>query len=278
MTNISTINSAMGKSRSATMILAYLLWDSRRRSLAGPVPSATSDTAPIPPTVLDVPSALALLHECRLLAEPNKGFMEQLQLYHSMGCPDDVEAHPQYQRWLSRRSVQESLSVQCAPEVGDVRFEDEHLQDGEGDLTTTDLREGTPKPQDLELKCRKCRRLLTRGNFIVEHEPSDGKDAKACAHVFLHPLSWMKPVLAEGQLGGRLSCPNPKCGTNIGKFAWQGMRCSCGGWVTPAFAVTKGRVDEAVVSTREGTTNAEAGLGVAALRLPPGMKRGGENL
>jgi len=268
----------MGKSRSATMILAYLLWDSHRRSLASPVPSATSDTGPIPPTALDVPSALALLRECRPLAEPNKGFMEQLQLYYSMGCPDDVEAHPQYQRWLSRRLVQESLSVQCAPEVGDVRFEDEHLQDGEGDLTTMDLREGTPKPQDLELKCRKCRRLLARGNFIVEHEPSDGKDAKACAHVFLHPLSWMKPVLTEGQLGGRLSCPNPKCGTNIGKFAWQGMRCSCGGWVTPAFAVTKGRVDEAVVSTREGTTNTEAGLGVAALRLPPGMKRDGENL
>ena len=40
----------MGKSRSATMILAYLLWDSRRRSLASPVPSATSDTAPTAPT------------------------------------------------------------------------------------------------------------------------------------------------------------------------------------------------------------------------------------
>lgn len=268
----------MGKSRSATMILAYLLWDSRRRSLATPLPDANADTAAIPPTALNVPSALTLLRQGRPLAEPNDGFMEQLHLYHRMGCPEDIEAQPTYQRWLYKRSVQDSLSVHRAPEVGDVRFEDEHLQDEEGNLTTADLRLGTPKSQDLELKCRKCRRLLARGNFIAEHEPPDGKDAKACAHVFLHPLSWMKPVLAQGQLDGRLSCPNTKCSANIGKFAWQGMRCSCGGWVTPSFAVTRAKVDEAVVSRGQGATDAEAGPGGGALRLPPGMRRGGGNL
>ena len=260
------------------MILAYLLWDSRHRSLATLLPAADSDIAAIPPIALDVPSALALLRQGRPFAEPNDGFMEQLHLYHSMGCPDDVEAQPKYQRWLYRKSVQESLSVHRAPELGDVRFEDEHLQDGEGDLTATDLRDGTPKSQDLELKCRKCRRLLAKGNFIAEHEPPDGKDGKACAHVFLHALSWMKPVLAEGQLDGRLSCPNPKCGANIGKFAWQGMRCSCGGWVTPGFAVTRGKVDETVVTRRGSTTNGEAGPGGGAVRLPPGMRKGGGNL
>ena len=268
----------MGKSRSATMILAYLLWDSHRRSLATPLPDANSDIARIPPTALDVSSALALLRQGRPLAEPNDGFMEQLHLYYSMGCPDDVEDQPKYQRWLYRRSVQESLSVHRAPEVGDVRFEDEHLQDGEGDLTTTDLRDGTPKTQDVELKCRKCRRLLARGNFIADHEPPDGRDAKACAHVFLHPLSWMKPVLAEGQLDGRLSCPNAKCGANIGKFAWQGMRCSCSGWVTPGFAITRVKVDEAVAVRVGDTRAAETGPGGGAVRLPPGMRRGGGNL
>jgi len=271
-------NSAMGKSRSATMILAYLLWDSRRRCLATSFPSANSDTVPIPPTALDVPSALALLREGRPLAEPNDGFMEQLHLYHSMDCPDDVEAQPKYQRWLSKRSVQESLSVHRAPEVSDVRFEDEHLQDGESDLPTVDFRNGTPESHDIELKCRKCRRLLARGNFIADHEPPGGKDAKACAHVFLHPLSWMKPILAEGQLDGRLSCPNAKCGAHIGKFAWQGMRCSCGGWVTPGFAVTRGKVDEAVIRRREGITDVEAGPAGGAVRLPPGMRRDGGNL
>ena len=209
------------------------------------------------------------------MAEPNDGFMEQLRLYHSMGCPDNVEGQPKYQRWLYRRSVQESLSVHRAPELGDVRFEDEHLQDGEGDLTTTDLRDGTPKIEDLELKCRKCRRLLAKGNFVAEHEPPDGKDVMACAHIFLHPLSWMKPVLGEGQLDGRLSCPNAKCGANVGKFAWQGMRCSCGGWVTPGFAVTRGKIDEAIVNRGRTTPSAQAGPGGGPIRLPPGRKGGG---
>ena len=268
----------MGKSRSATIILAYLLWDSRRRSLATTLPEANSDTCHILPTALDVPSALALLRQGRPFAEPNDGFMEQVSLYHSMGCPDDVEAQPKYQRWLYKRSVQESLSMHRAPEVGDVRFKDEHLRDGEGNLTTTDLRDGLLKSRDVELKCRKCRRLLARGNFITDHEPPLGKDAKACAHIFLHPLSWMKPVLAEGQLDGRLSCPNAKCSTNIGKFAWQGMRCSCGGWVTPWFAITRGKVDEVIVNRGEDTTDAETGPGGAAIRLPPGLRRGSGNL
>jgi dual specificity phosphatase 12 len=255
------------------MILAYLLWYSRRRSLASSLLDANADTTATPLTALDVSCALALLRQGRPFADPNGGFMEQLHLYHSMGCPDDIEAQPKYQRWLYTRSMQTSLSMHRAPEVGDVRFEDEHLHDGEGHLSTTDLRAGTPKPRHLEIKCRKCRHLLARGHFIADHEPPDGKDAKACAHVFLHPLSWMKPMLAEGQLDGRLSCPNTKCGANIGKFAWQGMRCSCGGWVTPSFAVTRAKVDEALARRGQGATNAEAGPSGGAVRLPPDMRR-----
>lgn len=264
----------MGKSRSATIVLAYLLWDTRRRSISTPLSDANSPAAAIPPSALDVSAALALLRQGRPFAEPNDGFMDQLRLYHSMGCPEDVHAQPQYQRWLYRRSVQESLSVQRAPEVGDVRFEDEHLHDGERDPTTTDLPDGTSKPQDVEIKCRKCRSLLARGNFRADHEPAEAKDAKACAHIFLHPLSWMKPVLAEGQLDGRLSCPNAKCGANIGKFAWQGMRCSCGGWVTPGFAVIRVKVDEAIARPGKGITDAKAEPGGGAVRLPPGMRSG----
>lgn len=279
MTNGSTFfpSSAMGKSRSATMILAYLLWHSRRRALSTPPPNPDSDTAPIPPKALDVPTALALLRQSRPIAEPNDGFMEQLNLYYAMGCPEEVEAQPKYHRWLYQRTVQQSLSVNRAPEVSDVRFEDEHLVDGEGDLQTTNLRDGTEKDRDLELKCRKCRRLLARGNFTAKHEPPAGKNKKDCAHLFLHPLSWMKDVLSAGQLDGRLSCPNPKCNANIGKFAWQGMRCSCNGWVTPAFGLIRAKIDETMVVTRKDASMAAAESaapqGGGAVRMPPGMRR-----
>ena len=98
----------------------------------------------------------------------------------------------------------------------------------------------------------------------------------------------MRPELEQGILTGRLECPNLKCGAQLGRYAWQGMRCSCGVWVCPAFSVQKGRVDE-VTKRREGQVNqvgkggfriADVGVngaGSGGIRLPPGMK-GKENL
>lgn len=60
----------------------------------------------------------------------------------------------------------------------------------------------------------------------------------------------MKPELEQGKLDGRLECP--KCKTNVGKYAWQGMRCSCSAWVVPAITLAKGKVDE--VRVRGGTS------------------------
>lgn len=70
-----------------------------------------------------------------------------------------------------------------------------------------------------------------------------------CAHIFLDPLSWMRPELEQGKLEGRLNCPNEKCGVNIGKYAWQGLRCSCGEWVVPAISLARSRVDEATLKS-----------------------------
>jgi dual specificity phosphatase 12 len=53
----------------------------------------------------------------------------------------------------------------------------------------------------------------------------------------------MRPELEQGKLDGRLECP--KCHTNVGKYAWQGMQCSCGEWVVPGISLSKGRMDEA---------------------------------
>lgn len=52
----------------------------------------------------------------------------------------------------------------------------------------------------------------------------------------------MRPELEQGKLEGRLECP--KCSNNVGKYAWQGMKCTCGAWVVPAITLAKGRIDE----------------------------------
>lgn len=321
----------MGVSRSATIVIAYLLWLSRQQatipqlqtssdSQKSPSSSPDSSTSTpemisLPQTPLTVDSALALVREGRPQVEPNTGFIKQLRMYEAMGCPttqEQLESHKIYRRWINSRNVMDALSGNRAPEMADITFRDEEDDDvdvegqslssnlehldlsddspsqtvGEPtEITDPDISVSSPSPSpEVELKCRKCRRLLARSNFIIAHKPPPHRDpsadpsAEPCAHIFLHPLSWMRPVLAQGELDGRLSCPNPKCGANIGKFAWQGLRCSCGGWVTPGFGIAKGRVDEVRIAKRRGVVDA-AGRPVlgpgSAVRLPPSMRRGG---
>jgi hypothetical protein len=115
--------SAMGKSRSVTIIVAYLLRQYPHHTVS---------------------SALSLVRESRPMAEPNDGFIAQLELYKEMGCPRDIDGHPKYQRWLYQREVDLALAAGMAPER--IRFEDEEVQDG----TEASGRE-------VELRCRKCR-------------------------------------------------------------------------------------------------------------------------
>ncbi|GCB23938.1 tyrosine-protein phosphatase yvh1 [Aspergillus awamori] len=252
------VHCAMGKSRSATVCIAYML--SRQ------------------PSALTPESALDIIRQNRPLCEPNPGFMEQLSVYHQMGCPDDVTSHPLYSRWLYRREVEESVACGRAPELKSVLFEDEQPRQSQ-----------EPAGRMTEIKCRKCRRKLATTQFIIPH--TSQKNARAstadCAHVFLHPLTWMRPSLFPGTdsessgspygappedapLSGRLTCPNSSCGANIGKFAWQGMQCSCGEWVVPAIGLAKARVDISErVNIIRGPGNLPAAMGI---RLPPGMR------
>lgn len=249
----------MGKSRSTTLIIAYIL-----------------STHPLhTPT-----SALTLVQKSRPFAEPNSGFMAQLELYHRMHCPTEIDSQPLYQRWLYQRTVEASIACGQAPETDAIRFSDEaaaipHEQPDKG--------EGLK--QEYELRCRKCRRSLATSQYLIPHAPKSSSSAAAntfsttsvttpistltpassnppplCAHYFLDPLSWMRPVLSQGLLDGRLECPNQKCRTNVGKYAWQGMQCNCGEWVVPGISLARGRVDEVQRRRQE-------------LRMPPGTGR-----
>lgn len=247
----------MGVSRSTTVLIAYLL--SRDSSL-------------------NPKSALALIRSSRPFVEPNSGFMSQLALYHSMLCPTSLDEHPVYQRWLYNRDVDASRARRQAPEsiffrdkasgggdVDDMIYQ-RWLQDEEsgsnsagrrnaGSMSIHPLRALASSPSSKSFRCRRCRTSLATSSYLLRHTPPPKANSSfsslispstniICAHIFLEPLSWMRTELEQGKLDGRLECPNASCGANVGKYAWQGMPCSCGKWVIPAISIAKGRVDE----------------------------------
>ena len=52
-----------------------------------------------------------------------------------------------------------------------------------------------------------------------------------------HQMKWMEPFLGDGEMAGRIICPNKKCGAKLGNYDWAGVRCSCKSWVVPVGAV-----------------------------------------
>ncbi|KAI4125388.1 MAG: hypothetical protein LQ338_004281 [Usnochroma carphineum] len=256
----------MGKSRSATLVIAHHL--------------STH------PTSSDPASALMLLRQARPMAEPNPGFMDQLHLYHRMRCPADIASHPLYQRWCYKREVQRSRERKEAVSSEFIVFEDEAAAAPAGEMSSPssslekprwDIAEGRSQGQDggndegkqedtsgekegggeeeEEYRCRRCRTQLGRSGYRIPHTPPRGNKANnhnpQCAHLFLQPLSWMREVLSQGNLEGRLECPNVRCRQNVGKYGWQGMKCSCGEWVVPGISLGRGKVDVVVVRKRD---------------------------
>ncbi|KAJ7118631.1 hypothetical protein C8R43DRAFT_1035569 [Mycena crocata] len=67
-----------------------------------------------------------------------------------------------------------------------------------------------------------------------------------CSGYFVEPMKWMEQFLESGQIAGKITCPNKKCGAKLGNYDWAGMCCGCKEWVTPGFCINRSKVDEVV--------------------------------
>ncbi|KAI0346374.1 phosphatases II [Trametopsis cervina] len=65
-----------------------------------------------------------------------------------------------------------------------------------------------------------------------------------CSGYFVEPLQWMEPMLEQGQMSGKIICPNKKCRAKLGNYDWAGVCCSCKEWVVPGFCIHRSKVDE----------------------------------
>lgn len=206
-----------GVSRSAAVILAHLMKTSQMSS----------------------DEALVLLKNLYPKANPNDGFIEQLQLYEAMGKTVD-KTNPVYKQYRLQLLASQIQSQRYATT----------------DLLSSLIEElKDPSSSNYKsYKCRKCRLTLFNGASLITHEPGSGQmsfkrhkqdfhavDNTQCTSLFIEPVNWMLPLL-EGTVDGKLQCP--KCNGRLGSFNWAGMQCSCGNWVTPAFQIHKNRVDE----------------------------------
>ena len=147
--------------------------------------------------------------------------------------------------------------------MGDLRFSDETKPPAVDDVEKVNLaaeEQGDMSSEEgvvieaappVSFRCRRCRAPLATSSYLVPHTPKSSplSTSTPCAHIHITPLSWMRPELEQGKLEGRLFCPNKKCGQSVGRYAWQGMKCSCGEWVVPGMTLGRGRVDE--VRSRE---------------------------
>ncbi|KAJ2907159.1 Tyrosine-protein phosphatase yvh1 [Zalerion maritima] len=268
------VHCAMGKSRSVTLVVAWLLYKYPQRwrlSAMRPsqVPPAATPRTASPGSAGDVQAgylgsrplatpkeavdrAINWVRDSRSIAEPNEGFHKQLQLWWKMGCPvkpREMEAHPIYARWVYKREVDAAVSVGIAPAPENLRFEDEAVGP-----TTTSVQ------ITKEYRCSKCRGRLCDSRFMQEHVPMKEGVTK-CPHVYIEPLSWMRETLEQGEMEGRLTCPGKTCGNQVGRYSWKGFKCSCGEWITPAFSLQRAKVDEVDL-----TLAAQRGLNI---RMPP---------
>ncbi|KAG4305334.1 hypothetical protein PORY_001504 [Pneumocystis oryctolagi] len=161
-------------------------------------------------------------------AQPNPGFIDQLQLFEDCDYTPN-EGKKKYREWLLKHETIMSLNAKAIPSIS---------------LYTN---YESIKEREINFRCKKCRFLLANSDYIIDHSPLNDETHKIsiysshCTHLFLEPLIWMKKELDNGNIEGKLNCP--KCNSRIGKYAWQGMTCSCKKWVIPALSIQKGKID-----------------------------------
>ena len=236
------VHCAQGTSRSAAVALAYVM--------------RTQD--------LDPDTALQKLKKNHPAAEPNSGFMTQLHLFHCMDFKLDSKYVP-YRRFLAQQAA--------------VQYQNT----GSLDASMLSMPSVADSSKGAVLyRCRKCRTLLATTDNVLETEtegdgegfawrkrdkfPKQGGTADNDAGsggIFVEPLRWMAGTVVDGQVQGKLYCPQSRCNGRLGTFNWSGIQNSNGNWVTPGIQLHLKSLD-VEDPARQAALQAQLGLVVAA--------------
>ncbi|EJD55453.1 dual specificity protein phosphatase 12 [Auricularia subglabra TFB-10046 SS5] len=237
-----------GISRSATIVAAYLMYTQR----------------------LTPGAALAIIRARRSCIHPNVGFLQQLEIFYKAGysVPAGYEAIPlHYTKKAGVRKAgknartQMDMNVQLpqAPIGNRIRCRMCRRELATRDHMFPHGAQPTPSPPPAPDSSLEADEESATGSAIAtssepaqSHLPTtDAPPAPpvplihpTCSGYFLEPLDWMRSFLDEGLVEGKIVCPNAKCSAKLGNYAWAGVKCACGEWVTPGFCIHRSKVDE----------------------------------
>ncbi|XP_034039548.1 dual specificity protein phosphatase 12 isoform X2 [Thalassophryne amazonica] len=205
-------NGQAGRSRSATVVTAYLM---KRYQL-------------------DFTEAYHRLKSVKCDVQINRGFEEQLHLYESMQCEVDMSS-PLYKQYRLTKLTETYPELQRIPrEVFAV--DPAHSSSLEVSYRCRKCRRTLFRGSSI------LSHTVGDGASAFRHKKSSNLSGDVqCTSYFIEPVQWMEQALL-GVMDGQLLCP--KCSSKLGSFSWCGDQCSCGRWVTPAFQLHRNRVDQ----------------------------------
>lgn len=182
--------------------------------------------------------AVQYIQRIRPMAQPNDGFLQQLQIFNDANFETDIEIIsrcPSYKKWLL-------VSSSFADRVPGMWQEtSSYEQDKESSVDVQS-----------EYRCRKCRRTLFYDDHIIRHTVSTDEATQEVAcdvRYLLLPMKWMS--LKEYQ--GKITCPT--CGEKVGRYVWGGRVCDgvdgrpCGTAVRPWTYINQNKIDRRVRSS-----------------------------
>ncbi|KAL1742289.1 hypothetical protein HDZ31DRAFT_43583 [Schizophyllum fasciatum] len=132
---------------------------------------------------------------------------------------------------------------------------EERARQGQDKAPTTPATLFSPSDLTAQLNANPKLAALRGGSFERPASPGGRSSVSSppilmnskCSGYFVEPMKWMDHFLENGEVAGKITCPNPKCRAKLGNFDWAGVQCGCKEWVTPGFCINRSKVDEIVV-------------------------------
>lgn len=215
---------------------------------------------------LSASSALKKLKEARPAIHPNMSFSAQLYLFEQMNNQVDIN-HGLYKEFNLERA--RAIYIDHDTEMNGVDQKNQLRQQFRQAFT---LPHGHASCTIVDTYiCRQCQTELFTNADLSRHSEGMGlhdwfikygrekmiqssTDVECQRQLFTNYLEWVMNQIdtPENVHDNHIQCP--ECRTTVGNYNLNGMKCSCGRWITPAFVFGMDKIEKKAVTKVNITT------------------------